>query len=203
MPPALGMWKAIPNQPCVLALAVERLIRTSTFVPQPPELREAFALSSCASQPQGPTEADMRAQLQSEMAAAKQDCAARFPTSPRHNHVAQAQCFNTFTFANLARITPYADIQMMMNARRLAVAEKVDQGTMTEADADSQMAEAVVYARGEENRRNNASAQTQAQIATARAAESQAISAANAPPPVVVAAPPPQCGILMGGRPQC
>jgi hypothetical protein len=163
----------------------------------------ALLLSSCASQPQGPTQAEMTAQLQSELAAAKQDCAAPFPTSQKHNHVAQAQCYNSFTSANLSRITPYTDLQLMMNARRLAVAEKVDQGIMTEADAESQMAEAVVYARGEENRRNNASAQTQAQITAARAAQSQAISAATAPPPVVVIAQPPQCGILMGGRPQC
>jgi hypothetical protein len=164
----------------------------------------ALTLSSCASQPQGPTQAELNAQIQSEMAAARQDCATRFPTSPKRNHVAQAKCFNAFVAANLSRITQYGDLQLLMNARRLAVAEKVDQGLMTEADAESQLAETRSYALGEENRRNNAAAQTQAQMATARAAQSQAISAANAPPPVVVvAAPPPQCGILMGGRPQC
>jgi hypothetical protein len=42
---ALGMWKAIPNSPAALALAVERLIRTSVFQPVPPELREACRLA--------------------------------------------------------------------------------------------------------------------------------------------------------------
>jgi hypothetical protein len=42
---AIGLWKAIPNQPCVLALAVERLIRTSTFQPVPCELRKACRLA--------------------------------------------------------------------------------------------------------------------------------------------------------------
>jgi hypothetical protein len=163
----------------------------------------ALALSACASQPQGPTQAEMNAQIQSAMAATRQDCAARFPTSPKHNHVAQAQCFNAFVVANLSRITQYGDLQMLMNARRLAAAEKVDQGLISEADAEAQLAETRSYALSEENRRNNASAQTQAQMAAARAAQSQAISAATAPPPVVVIAQPPQCGILMGGRPQC
>jgi hypothetical protein len=34
---------------------------------------------------------------------------------------------------------------MLMNARRLAVAEKVDQGVMTEADAEAQLAETRSY----------------------------------------------------------
>jgi hypothetical protein len=42
---ALGVWKAIPNQPCVLALAIERLKRTATFQPVPCELREACRLA--------------------------------------------------------------------------------------------------------------------------------------------------------------
>lgn len=42
---AIGMWKAIPNQPAVLVLAIERLKRTSTFQPVPCELREACRLA--------------------------------------------------------------------------------------------------------------------------------------------------------------
>jgi hypothetical protein len=163
----------------------------------------ALALTSCASQPQGPTDA----QIQSELAAVgRQDCATRFPTSPKHNHVAQEQCYVSFINSTIVpRLqSPAApDLQALMNARRLALAEKVDQGLLTEADAESQLAETRAYAEGERNRRNDASAQTQAQMATARATQSQAISAATAPPPVVVVAQPPQCGILMGGRPQC
>jgi hypothetical protein len=84
----------------------------------------------------------------------------------------------------------------------MALAEKVDKGLITEAEAESQLAETRAYAVSETDRRDNASAQTQAQMAAARAAQSQAISAATAPPPAVVVAPP-QCGILMGGRPAC
>jgi hypothetical protein len=163
----------------------------------------ALAVGSRASQPTGPTDA----QIQSELAAAgKQDCAARFPISPKRNHVAQAQCYVSFINTNIVprlQSPPEPDLQALMNAKRLALAEKLDQGLMTEAEADSQLAETRAYAEGERNRRNNASAQTQAQIAAARAAQSQAISAATAPPPVVVLAQPPQCGILMGGRPAC
>jgi hypothetical protein len=164
----------------------------------------ALALSSCASQPQGPTQADIDAEIRGELAAAKQDCATRFPISPKHNHVAQAQCYNSFIVANIIpREQPYADLHTLMNAKRLVLAERADKGLMTEAEVEAGLAETRAYATGEVNRRNNASAQTQAQMAAARAAQSQAISAANAPPPVVVVAQPPQCGILMGGRPQC
>jgi hypothetical protein len=154
----------------------------------------ALLLSSCASQPRGPTQADIDAEIRSEQDAAKQDCAARFPTSPKRNHVAQAQCFNSFVVANIMpRESPYADLHALMNAKRLALAEKADKGLLTDLEVESELAETRAYAASEVNRRNNAAAQTQAQIATARAAQSQAISAANAPPPVVVAAPPPQC----------
>jgi hypothetical protein len=144
----------------------------------------------------------MDAEIRGELDTAKQDCVSRFPTSAKHNHVAQAQCYNSFVSSILYRFR-YGDLQTLISARRLALAEKVDKGIITDADAESQLAETRAYAVSESDRRDNASAQTQAQIATARAAQSQAISAANAPPPVVVAAPPPQCGILMGGRPNC
>jgi hypothetical protein len=66
---------------------------------------------------------------------------------------------------------------------------------MTEAEADAELAQTRAWAVGEEQRRDNAAMQTQAQIAAARAAQ---IGAANSAPSTVVVQP--QCTVLIGGR---
>jgi hypothetical protein len=129
----------------------------------------ALALSACASQPQGPTQAE---NIRNLFGLGKATCASRFPTSPKHNHVAQAQCYNEFIVANIIpQEQRDADLYTLMNAKRLVLAEEADKGLLSEAEVDSRLAETAAYATSEAYRRNNASAQTQAQMAAARAAQ--------------------------------
>jgi hypothetical protein len=92
------------------------------------------------------------------------------------------------------------DLIRKRDATRLVVAERLDKGTMSEAEANQQMADAKLAAISELLHRRSAAAQTQAQTATAQAARSQAITAAmSAPNPFAVPAPDP-CPVLVGGR---
>src|SRR5207248_2212909 len=128
---------------------------------------------------------------------AKRDCAERYPISPRHNHLAWAQCYVDFHNAHILPTVRYPDLANVITAKRLALAEKVDKGTMTETEADAELAQTRSWAIGEEARRDNGSMQTQAQIAAAQAARVQAINSAPATPIVQ-----PRC-FLIGGQMQC
>jgi hypothetical protein len=88
------------------------------------------------------------------------------------------------------------DLANLVTSKRFALGEKVDQGAMTEAEADAELAQTRAWAIGEEQRRDNGAAQTQAQMAAAQAARVQAINSAS-PTTFVVR---PQCTVLVGGR---
>jgi hypothetical protein len=90
----------------------------------------------------------------------------------------------------------YPDLNTLISTKRIELAEKVDKGILTEAEADAELAQPRAWAEGEGARRNNAAMQTQAQIAAARAAQIQVINSAT-PSTVVVQ---PQCNIMVGGR---
>lgn len=169
-------------------------------------MRPALALASflmlagCAAQYQGPTQADLDADIARDRRLGHEQCATRFPISPRTNHVAQARCYNEYDVAIIQPRMRFADLNALVNAKRLATAEQADQGALTEAGVEVQMAEIVAYANSESQRRSNSSAQTQAQMASAHAAQSQAMTAAmSAPNPFAVPAPNP-CPVLVGGR---
>jgi hypothetical protein len=154
----------------------------------------AVALCACARNV-GPTQADTDAALKSGFEAAKADCQSRFPVSPRHNHAAYARCLHEYNASVMSRVG-YPDLLVVISTKRIELAEKVDKGEISEAEADAQLAQTRAWAIGEETRRNNGAMQTQAQMAAAQAARVQAINSAS-PTTLVVQ---PQCTILVGGR---
>jgi hypothetical protein len=94
----------------------------------------------------------------------------------------------------------YPDLIAKQNATSLVIAEKQDKGTISDAEANQQIADARTSAISEQLRRKADGAQTQAQIASAQAAQSQAMTAAmSAPNPFAVPAANP-CAVLVGGR---
>jgi hypothetical protein len=132
--------------------------------------------------------------------AGRQECEAKFPTSPRHNHTAQAQCVVEFKERVVMPQDDAPDLIAKLNATSLVVAEKQDRGTISDAEAKQQLADAKSAAISELLRRRADGAQTQAQIASAQAARSQAMTAAmSAPNPFVVLEPNP-CAVITGGR---
>jgi hypothetical protein len=141
-----------------------------------------FVLAGCTAQ--GPSQADLDADIARDRQLGHEQCAARFPISPRTNHVAQARCYNEYFDAVIMPRMRDHDLGTLINAKRLATAEQADKGLLTDAEVEVQMAEVIAYANSESQRRINSSAQTQAQITTARAAQSQAISAASSANPV-------------------
>jgi hypothetical protein len=171
----------------------------------PPMIRAIFlfaavVLAGCAGHEAAPSQAEIDAGVRSDAAIGKAQCAARFPLGPRVNHVAQAKCYNDYEVAVIRSRIRYPDLSVLVNAKRLAIAEQADQGVMTDAAADAAMAEVISSVTSEYVRRANSEAQTQAQGDAARAAQSSAISAAQAVPNPFVAPPPPPCMVLIGGR---
>jgi hypothetical protein len=150
-------------------------------------------LCGCAPK-SSPTSADIQAAQLSEIENAKRDCAQRFPITPNHNHAAWARCYVDFYNANILPSFPYPDLANAVTAKRVALAEKVDAGQITEAEADAELAQTRAWAVGEAQRRANGAMQTQAQMAAARAAYMRAFS----PAPAMVVQPP--CSIMIGGR---
>ena len=74
--------------------------------------------------------------------AGRQECETKFPTSPRHNHVAQAKCVVAFDEQVVVPQDEAPDLIRKRDATRLVVAERLDKGTMSEAEANQQMADA-------------------------------------------------------------
>jgi len=132
--------------------------------------------------------------------AGRQECEARFPTTLRHNHLAQAQCVVEFKERVVMPQDQFPDLIGKLNATSLVVAEKQDKGTISDAEASQQLADAKSAAISELLRRRAEGAQTQAQTASAQSAQSQATTAAlSAPNPFVVPEYNP-CAVLTGGR---
>lgn len=150
-------------------------------------------LCGCAAHT-GPTQAEINAAKLAAEAQAKRDCAERFPIGPRSNHAAQARCYADWFDVYILPDVPYPDLARAVTAKRIAIAEKIDRGLMTEAEGDADIAQTRAWAVGEAQRRDNGATQTQAQMAAARAAYMRAFS----PTPAVVVQP--QCNILIGGR---
>jgi hypothetical protein len=100
----------------------------------------SLALCGCAGNSGGPTQAATDAALKSGFEAAKADCQARFPVSPGRNHVAHARCLNEYVTSVLLRLR-YPDLSVLISTKRIELAEKVDKGTMTEAEADAELAQ--------------------------------------------------------------
>jgi hypothetical protein len=163
-------------------------------------LLASMALTDCAAPNMGPNQAAFDASIRRDVSIGNAQCAAQFPIGPRTNHVAQAQCFNKYEVAVIRPRARYPDISVLVNAKRLAIAEQADQGTLTEAAAQAAMAEVLTSAISESDRRDNAAAQTQAQNAAARAAQSSAMSAAMSAPNPFAAPPANRCMVLIGGR---
>jgi hypothetical protein len=113
--------------------------------------------------------------------AGRQECETKFPTTPKHNHVAQAKCIVAFNEQVIVPQDEAPDLIRKTDATRLVVAERLDKGTMSEAEASQQMVDAKSAAISELLHRRSAAAQTQAQMATAQAARSQAMTAAILP----------------------
>jgi hypothetical protein len=134
------------------------------------------------------------------VSAGRQACEEKFPTSPRHNHLAQARCVVEFKERVVMPQDEAPDLIGKLNATSLVVAEKQDKGIISDAEAKQQLADAKSAAISELLRRRADGAQTQAQMATAQAARSQAMTAAmSAPNPFAVPAPD-TCPVLVGGR---
>jgi hypothetical protein len=134
------------------------------------------------------------------VSAGRQDCETKFPTAPRRNHLAQARCVVEFKERVIMPQDQFPDLIAKLNATSLVVAEKQDKGAISDAEANQQLADAKSAAISELLQRRAAGAQTQAQIASAQAAQSQAMTAAmSAPNPFVVPAANP-CAVLVGGR---
>jgi hypothetical protein len=134
------------------------------------------------------------------VSAGRQECEAKFPTAPRRNHLAQAQCVAEFKERVVMPQDQFPDLIAKLNATSLVVAEKQDKGTISDAEAKRQLADAKSAAISELLRRRADGAQTEAQVASAEAARSQAMTAAqSAPNPFAVPAPNP-CAVLVGGR---
>jgi hypothetical protein len=143
-----------------------------------------FVISGCAAQP--PSQAEVNAEIRRDAQVGKQQCDAQFPLGPRINHVANARCINAYSDAVILPRSRYPDLNAMVNSRRMAIAEKADQGVISDNEAEAQMAEIRAYAIGEYDRRDASSAQTGAQLAAARAAQSNSSTIA-APAPVPMA----------------
>jgi hypothetical protein len=152
-------------------------------------------LCGCAAH-NGPTPAEIEANQLAQIEDAKRDCTGRFPITPGRNHVAWARCYVDFYNQQILPGVRYPDLAKVVTAKRIALAEKVDQGTMTEAEADAELAQTRAWAVGEDQRRDNGAMQTQAQMAAARAAQVSAINSSS-PTAVVVQ---PRCTVLIGGR---
>jgi hypothetical protein len=134
------------------------------------------------------------------VSAGRRECEAKFPTSPRHNHLAQARCVVEFKERVVMPQDQYPDLIAKLNATSLVVAEKQDKGTISDYEANQQLADAKSSAISELLRRREGGAQTEAQIASAQAAQSQANTAALSAPNPFAVPPANPCPVLVGGR---
>jgi hypothetical protein len=111
------------------------------------------------------------ANLQQHMSEAVQKCLATYPAEALKVAVARANCLNAAE-AIIRPIYRYPDLLDLKAATRLALAEKVDRGALTQADANLQFAQSNSQMTAEELRRANAdrtvSAQEQAAWAAAK-----------------------------------
>ena len=97
---------------------------------------------------------------------------------PFKTRVAKVTCVNNAE-ASIGEYVQNPDLMRLRHATRLAVAEKVDRGLMSEAEGELQIARADTEANSELTRRQTARAAAIAQIMSAAAAN-------NPPPPAPV-----------------
>jgi hypothetical protein len=127
-------------------------------------------------------------ELQLLLDAAEDKCAATYPKTKRTNAVPRARCFNEASDRFTRPNYPFPDLLDLAHANSMVLAEKVEKGQLTEAEAAQQYAAMASQVTTEAQRRilaNRAvSAQetaSEAQRQAAFAQRMQAISAATAP----------------------
>jgi hypothetical protein len=131
----------------------------------------ALALADCGyirAQQQAESVAKEAEQVQAEYSA----CLQQFPAGPRHNNVALARCLGE---VDVRHWTDAAnrDLLDLYLFKRIAVATRMDQGSVTQEDGAALIAQTQTEAISEYQRRTNADRST--------AAQQQAAAAANAP----------------------
>jgi hypothetical protein len=123
-----------------------------------------------------------------QLEAARAECRTKYPNS----HTQRADCFTAAEDTTIRPLINDGDLLSVMQAERKVLAIKVDQGGMTEADANLQMAKANAALRQQEIERNNA---TDAIAAQRSAASAQMLGAgaallqANRPAPIMAPQP--------------
>jgi hypothetical protein len=118
-------------------------------------------------------------ELKAQSVAAQQQCNQTYPAGNPKTAVARAKC-QTEAFAILRPMMPYPDLMDLLIANRMEVAERVQSGKLTIAQANEILAIKRSEAVAEEQRRWNANRSVAAQEQSATAATIGAF-AANAP----------------------
>lgn len=109
------------------------------------------------------------ASLQQQMSDAAQQCLTMYPVATPKVAVARATCLNGAE-AIIRPIYRYPDLLDLKAATRSALADKVDRGMLSQADANLQFAQANSQMAAEEQRRANADRSVSAQEQVAWAA---------------------------------
>ena len=112
-------------------------------------------------------------ELQAQSLAASQRCDVSVPAGNAKTAVERAKC-QTEAWAILRPTTPYPDLLDLMIASRLAIAEQVQNGKLTIAQANEQIAAKRSELVAEEQRRNLANRSVAAQEGMAAASQSAA-----------------------------
>jgi hypothetical protein len=109
--------------------------------------------------------------------AAFQECKDRRLRGELKTHVEEARCANDRILAAYRGANyPYMDLVGLMTAARLAGAEQIDRGQITEAEMELQLAELKTRVANEERRRNLEIAEAQNRAAMVSTAQNQAVA---------------------------
>jgi hypothetical protein len=108
-------------------------------------------------------QAEAEAMIQQEADKEARNCDIKYPRSPRHNHVANAQCVAAVNDRFFRPLKLYPDLHDLFYATMVALAAKVDQGLLSEEDARLQLAQVQAQITAEWDRRVNARTVTAAQ----------------------------------------
>lgn len=119
--------------------------------------------------------ADRITSAQAAFETASDYCRQQFPGN---KIVERSRCFNAASEAHIVPVSRYPDLIRLDNANRLAFAEKVQAGQMTQAEAEQAVLQARSQLTSEEQRRDSSNQIANAQMQAANAQRSMAISAA-------------------------
>jgi hypothetical protein len=118
-------------------------------------------------------EMQAREKLKADAYAAAQNCDITVPPGNPKTAVARAKC-QTEAWAILRPTMPYPDLLDLLIAKRLAIAERVEKGQLTIAEANEAIASARSEVTAEEQRRSLANRSVSAQEGIAAASASAA-----------------------------